>query len=178
VHFAGNGKSIHETIVAPTGLRFFRSSTSGLSRLRSEREKALAQLVDPHHVLQCKQFLYDADKDNAFRMSRSLTRAEKAKPHVDERACGCEMPLSRPEASCEVCSSAGHVMNCSLHMRPCTAPVWLACNLCDRFLCWDHMSACYCVTKVVGGEAEKPDQKPSAREKLGDRERARESKRR
>jgi hypothetical protein len=168
VHFAGNGKSIHETFVAPTGLRFFR-----LSSLRSEREKKLAQLVDSHHLLQCAQFLYDADKDNAFRMSRSSARAEKAKPHVDERACGCEMPLSRPQASCEVCTSAGHVMNCSIHMRACTGPAWLACNLCDRFLCWDHMSACYCVTKVVGAH-----QKPSAREKLRDRERARESKRR
>ena len=183
VHSAGNGKSIHETTVAPIGsrrFRLFRPSASSLSRLRSEREKALAQLVDPHHVLQCVQFLYDAEVDNAFRM-RSLPRAEKGKPHIDERACGCEMPLSR-QASCEDCTSAGLVMNCVLHMRPCTAPVWLACNQCSRFLCWEHMSACYCETRVVGiGGAEKVSEKPSANrahEKLGGREPARESRRR
>ena len=60
MHSAGFGTSIHETLVAPkvSGRGF------DLRKLRSEREKALANLVDPQHLLQCVQFGYDTQKDN------------------------------------------------------------------------------------------------------------------
>ena len=56
-------------------------------------------------------------------------------------------------------------------MAPCAAPAWLACERCDRILCWEHQSVCYCVTKAVGiGGVAVREEEARAREIVRERE--------
>jgi hypothetical protein len=163
VHSAGNGKSSHETFAAPKTLGRMREvpwASDLKTELQRERWEKLFSLVDPYHMLQCEQFSWSLDKVNAF-----LSNPPKAKPEVEEKACGCQMPLSR-SASCDDCISLGGLVNCRAHMQLCTAPVFLACGNCLRQLCWEHIG-CYCVTKIVGnrGAAEREKGKARARAK-------------
>jgi hypothetical protein len=98
-----------------------------------------------------------------------LTAAVAAKERFEE-ACGCQMSVSM-QVSCMECQRVGHLMNCRLHMTPCTASAWHGCGVCLRILCWEHRS-CYCQTRVVGigGVAVREREEARAREIVREQE--------
>ena len=158
-HPTEEGNCKHETFVAPKPLGNSRTVVfpegSKVRKLQREREEKLKNLVDQHHVLQIVQFAYDPKRAKAW-MLREPSKVQEA-----ERALGCEMPLSA-RASCADCRDFGAVMACPKgHMRLCGAPIFLACDGCDRTLCWEHIPTesreCYCKSRSVGtaGAAER-----------------------
>lgn len=129
--------------------------TSNLkTELQRERKQKLLSLVDPNHVLQREQFGWSPDamlnRCEQFGWSSDALLAVLSKPRrvatpeVEEKSCGCEMPLSKSD-SCNECKEAGPVMNCQRHMKPCSSPAFLSCEGCSRPLCWKDRKECYCV---------------------------------
>ena len=87
------------------------------------------------HVFEREQFSWSVEA------TIKLLLRPPRRQEVEEKTNGCEMPLSESK-SCDDCRSL--VMNCRLHMRFCTAPIWAACDCCLRLLCSEHLSVCYC----------------------------------
>src|SRR4051812_13371123 len=114
-----------------------------LDEMQQERKTTLLNLVDPHHMLTCRQFAYDQSKSTAF-MLRKPSPVEKR-----QLTSGCQMPLSK-SATCSDCTLT--FFNCPLHMLQCGALVWGHCanKECLRLLCQDHLLVCYCETKSPG----------------------------
>ena len=111
--------------------------TSTLWQRHLERKERLFNLVDAEHVLTCEQFSFDPGKP-ATLVSR-MPRPVESPTEVG----GCQMPLSS-SAACQDCALVFY--NCPRHMRPCNAPVWIACGDCQRLLCSSHIF-CYCEMK-------------------------------
>src|SRR3954469_21782781 len=80
--------------------------------MQQERRTTLLNLVDPHHMLTCRQFAYDLSKSTAF-MLRKPSPVEKR-----QLTSGCQVPLSK-SATCSDCTLT--FFNCPLHTLQCGA---------------------------------------------------------
>ena len=146
---------------------------ANLRKAQEERKERLAELVGPHFMPWCVQLGHTLEKSLEF-LENGPPRRLDVKGSFD----GCQMPLTK-RASCVECTTVGRFGACSLgHMRICGAPIFLACNDCDRVLCWEHIPneekklKCYCKSQLVaiGGAAVKERARVSERERARERE--------